>query len=352
LSVDLAFAPMKFVFTSGIRALPGDGRPLAQLYRDHLEEAVLAEELGFDCVWASEHHFSPDAWSPSPFPFLAAVAARTERVRLGTFVLLLPLHDPVRVAEDAAVLDNISDGRVDLGVGVGSSPREFTTFGVPLEGRLGRTFEALRIIERCFAGEPFSHAGKYYDFPDVHMTTMPVQRPGPPILVAAMGDQSVAWTARRGYGMAAGAGRGHDKYLKGLQQNGHDPATKQIASIPIRVHVAETRDKAWDAVEAGLHQVLHFYRTHGNPAAGSRFAEPLGALPPVGEFRHVPGIGFGGAPFAVGTPDDVMRALDQFHGKQLTHLSLNLHQPGQDSAGVRCSMRLFAKELMPALKTW
>jgi alkanesulfonate monooxygenase SsuD/methylene tetrahydromethanopterin reductase-like flavin-dependent oxidoreductase (luciferase family) len=343
---------MKFVFTSGIRTLPGDGRPLAELYRDHLEEAVLAEELGFDCVWVSEHHFSPDAWSLSPFTFLAAVAARTERVRLGTFVLLLPLHDPIRVAEDVAVLDNISNGRVDLGVGVGSSPREFATFGVPLEGRLGRTFEALRIIERCFAGEPFSHAGKYYNFPDVHMTTTPVQRPGPPILVAAMGEQSVAWTARRGYGMAAGAGRGHDKYLEILRENGHDPATRQIASIPIRVHVADSRDKAWDAVEAGLHQVLHFYRTHGNPTAGSRFAEPLGALPPIGEFRHVRGIGFGGAPFAVGTPDDVIAALDQFRGKQLTHLSLNLHQPGQDSASVRHSMRLFAKELMPALKTW
>ena len=81
---------MKLVHTAGIRTLPGSSQKLADLYRDHLEEAVLAEEIGFDCVWASEHHFSPDAWNPSPFTFLAAVAARTERVRLGTFVLLLP----------------------------------------------------------------------------------------------------------------------------------------------------------------------------------------------------------------------------------------------------------------------
>src|SRR5579864_2391490 len=240
---------MKIVFTAGIRTLPGSPRKLADLYRDHLEEAVLAEELGFDCVWASEHHFSPDAWSPSPFPFLAAVAARTERVRVGTYVLLLPLHNPLRIAEDVAVLDNISGGRVDLGVGVGSSPDEFHTFGVPIEGRLGRTFEALRIIERCFTGEKFSHHGKYFDFPDVQMTTLPVQRPGPPILVAAMGEQSVRWTARRGYHMAAGAGRGHDRYLAALREHGHDPATKQMASVPIRVHVAETRRQAWDEVE-------------------------------------------------------------------------------------------------------
>ena len=233
---------MKIVHTSGIRTLPGSSTPLASLYRDHLEEAVLAEELGFDCVWVSEHHFSPDAWNPSPFTFLAAVAARTERVRLGTYVLLLPLHNPVRIAEDVAVLDNISGGRVDLGVGTGSSPEEFRTFGIPLENRLGRTFEALRIIERCFAGEEFSHAGKYYNFPNVHLTTRPVQRPGPPILVAAMGEQSVDWTARRGYGMAAGVGRGHDRYLAALRANGHDPATRDIASVPIRVHVAESRE--------------------------------------------------------------------------------------------------------------
>jgi alkanesulfonate monooxygenase SsuD/methylene tetrahydromethanopterin reductase-like flavin-dependent oxidoreductase (luciferase family) len=343
---------MKIVFTSGIRTLPGSAYKLADLYRDHLEEAVLAEELGFDCVWVSEHHFSPDAWNPSPFTFLAAVAARTARVRLGTYVLLLPLHNPVRVAEDVAVLDNISGGRVDLGVGIGSSPAEFRAFGIPVENRLGRTFEALRIIERCFAGDEFSQEGKYFTFRDVHLTTRPVQQPGPPILVAAMGDQSVAWTARRGYHMAAGAGRGHDKYLEGLRRHGHDPATRQIASVPIRVHVAATREQAWDEAEAGLHQVLYFYRTHGNPEAGTRFAEPLGALPPVGEFRHVPGIGHGGAPFAVGTPDEVLELLTSFRGRQLTHLSLNLHQPGQDSAGVRRSMHLFARELMPILKKW
>jgi alkanesulfonate monooxygenase SsuD/methylene tetrahydromethanopterin reductase-like flavin-dependent oxidoreductase (luciferase family) len=343
---------MKIVFTCGIRTLPGSPRPLADLYRNHLEEAALAEELGFDCVWVSEHHFSPDCWNPAPFAFLGAVAARTSRVRIGTYVLLLPLHNPVRVAEDVAVLDNISQGRIDLGVGVGSSPEEFASFGIPLENRLGRTFEALRIIERCFAGEEFTHEGKYYNFRNVRMTTTPVQRPGPPILVAAMGEQSVAWTARRGYGMAAGAGRGHDRYFAELRRNGRDPATLPIASVPIRLHVAPTRAEAWDEVEAGLHQVLHFYRTHGNPAAGTRGSEPLGALPPVGEFRHVPAIGHGGAPFAVGTPHDALRALEMFRGRGLTHLSLNLHQPGQDSAGVRRSMRLFAKELMPQLKAW
>src|SRR5215831_11740859 len=119
---------MRLVVTMGIRQLPSHPRPLQQLYRDHLEESVLAEELGFDNVWASEHHFSEDAWNPSPLTFLTAVAARTERVRVGPYVLLLPLHNPLRVAEDVAVLDNLSQGRVDLPVGVGSAPEEFAAF--------------------------------------------------------------------------------------------------------------------------------------------------------------------------------------------------------------------------------
>src|SRR5260370_14734360 len=105
---------MKIVFTCGIRTLPGRSQSLADLYRDHLEEAVLAEELGFDNVWASEHHFSPDQWNPSPFTFLAAVAARTSPIRPGTYVLLLPPRHPGSVAEDAAVPDTLTFRRAAL----------------------------------------------------------------------------------------------------------------------------------------------------------------------------------------------------------------------------------------------
>jgi len=343
---------MQLVVTMGIRQLPSNPRPLQDLYKDHLEEAVLAEELGFNNVWASEHHFAEDAWNPSPVTFLAAVAARTERVRVGTYVLLLPFHNPVRVAEDIAVLDNISGGRVDLPVGVGSAAEEFRTFGIPFNERLGRTFEALRIIERCFAGEEFSYKGKYYDFPNVRMTTTPVQKPGPPIWVASMGDQSVAWTARRGYHLAAGAGRGHAKYEELLVQYGHDRAKCQVASIPIRVHLAATREQAWAEAEAGLHQVLHFYRTRVDPKSATSAAGVLNDLPPVGEFRHVVGIGHRGSPFVVGTPDEVGRALAAYRDKRLTHLSLNFHQPGMETSAVRRSMAMFARELMPSVKTW
>ena len=170
------------------------------------------------------------------------------------------------------------------------------------------------------------------------MTTTPVQRPGPPIWVASMGDQSVAWTARRGYHLAAGAGRGHAKYEELLVQYGHDRRKCQIASIPIRVHLADTRKQAWDETEAGLHQVLHFYRTRVDPQSATSAAGVLDRLPPVGEFRNVPGIGHRGSQFVVGTPDEVGRALAQYRDKRLTHLSLNFHQPGMDTKAVRRSL--------------
>jgi alkanesulfonate monooxygenase SsuD/methylene tetrahydromethanopterin reductase-like flavin-dependent oxidoreductase (luciferase family) len=167
-----------------------------------------------------------------------------------------------------------------------------------------------------------------------------------------MGEQSVAWTARRGYHLAAGAGRGHAKYEELLAQYGHDRSQRQVASVPIRVHLAETRAQAWDEAEAGLHQVLHFYRTRVDLQSATSSAGVLGRLPPVGRFRNVPGIGHRGTPFVVGTPDEVGRTLEAYRDKRLTHLSLNFHQPGMDTKAVRRSMAMFAKELMPTVKVW
>lgn len=347
---------MQIIVSMAVRNLPDRPKPLQELYWDHIEEAILAERLGFDGVWGSEHHFSPDCWNPSPLMLMAAIATRTERIRLGTYVLLLPFYNAVRVAEDVAVLDNISRGRVDFAAGGGSAAEEFHTFGVPREQRSARTFEALTVVERCFSGEEFSHKGKYYEFPNVRMTTTPVQAPGPPIWVSSMGQQSATRSARRGYNLAAGGGSGHARYEEALREFGRDPKDYKVCSIPIRVHVAESREKAWDEAEAGLHQVINFYRTRVNASAGSSAAGTLAELPPVGEFRRVPGIGHGGAPFGLGTPDDVLQALaafrDQLGGKHLTHFGLNFHHPGLDTKIVRRSMQMFAKDVMPAVNSW
>jgi alkanesulfonate monooxygenase SsuD/methylene tetrahydromethanopterin reductase-like flavin-dependent oxidoreductase (luciferase family) len=129
--------------------------PPRQLYRDYVELFVAAEELGFDSAWVAQHHF--DAASgrlPSPFTFLAAVAERTRHIHLGTAVVTLPLEDPVRVAEDAAVLDALSGGRVELGVGSGADPAVFTAFGKDLSRRREDNSAGVATLAAAFAGEP------------------------------------------------------------------------------------------------------------------------------------------------------------------------------------------------------
>src|SRR5713226_2574841 len=113
---------------AGVRFLPGRPEPLDQLYRNYLDDAVLGEQLGFDFIRISEHHFAPDCWCPSPLTILAFLAGRTSRMRLGTNVLLMPFHHPLRVAEDAATLDVMSGGRLDLAVGSGSIADEFDSY--------------------------------------------------------------------------------------------------------------------------------------------------------------------------------------------------------------------------------
>jgi alkanesulfonate monooxygenase SsuD/methylene tetrahydromethanopterin reductase-like flavin-dependent oxidoreductase (luciferase family) len=167
-----------------------------------------------------------------------------------------------------------------------------------------------------------------------------------------MGEQSVAWTARRGYHLAAGAGRGHARYEELLRQFGHDRAQRRVASVPLRVHLAATAEQAWGEAETGLHQVLHFYRTRVNPQAATSAAGILDELPPVGALRHVAGIGHNGTPFVVGTPAEAARALAAYRDLPLSHLCVNFHHPGMETEAVRRSMEMFACELMPEIRAW
>ncbi|MGZ6213252.1 MAG: LLM class flavin-dependent oxidoreductase, partial [Candidatus Binataceae bacterium] len=152
---------MDFGILLPFRNPPQWHRPITEVYDEHLQEAVLAEELGYDHVWTTEHHFYDDAWSPSLLPILSAIAQRTSRIRLGTFIIILPFHHPVRVAEDAATVDILSKGRLDLGVGQGYVVSEFDSFRIPRSQRGGRVEEGVELIRRCFTEENFCFDGKY-----------------------------------------------------------------------------------------------------------------------------------------------------------------------------------------------
>ncbi len=172
----------------------------ADLYAEHLRQIAWAETIGYDDVWLTEHHFCDDGHAPSILPLAAAVAATTRRIRIGTGVLLLPLHHAVRVAEDAATIDILSRGRFELGVGVGYRPQEFAALGVAPRERASLVEEGLEVIRRLWDGGPVDYHGRHYRLDGVTLTPPPLQRPRPPLWVGGFAPVAARRAARLGDG--------------------------------------------------------------------------------------------------------------------------------------------------------
>jgi alkanesulfonate monooxygenase SsuD/methylene tetrahydromethanopterin reductase-like flavin-dependent oxidoreductase (luciferase family) len=169
-------------------------------YQDTLEQIVYADALGFDIAWLAELHFyQPFSILSSPLILAAALAQRTRRIRLGTAVALLPLQHPVRVAEDAATVDLLSQGRLELGVGRGAIAIHFQGFNVPVEESRERFEEALTIIERAWTEETCAFDGKYWQVADTSVVPKPLQRPHPPLRLAANSPETAAFAGAHGY---------------------------------------------------------------------------------------------------------------------------------------------------------
>src|SRR5512132_350791 len=162
-----------------------------ELYADALELAVTAERLGFDSVWVSEHHFVDDGYLPSLLPMCAAIAARTQRVAIGTGLLLAPLHDPLRIAEDAAVVDLLSRGRLILGLGLGWREEEFEGLGVPIGERAARLERSVDALRHAWRGAPASKGAA-----PVVVTPRPARQGGPPIWIGAWAERAVRRAGR------------------------------------------------------------------------------------------------------------------------------------------------------------
>lgn len=175
----------------------------AGFYREMIELAVQAEQSRYDSVWVAEHHFANYGLCPAPPVLLAAIAQRTERIRIGPAVCVLPFHDPVKVAEEYAVLDIVSDGRLNFGVGRGYLAHEYAGHLVDREVSQARFDEALEVIELAWRGEPFTYAGRFHRYPLIALNTLPVQRPLPPIALAALSPATYARIGAQGYDLMA-----------------------------------------------------------------------------------------------------------------------------------------------------
>jgi probable F420-dependent oxidoreductase len=179
---------------------PPDGREIPRLYQEILAESAHAEAAGFEIVLVPEHHLMPDGYLPQPLVLLAAIAARTSSIRVGTGILHLPERDPIHVAEEVAVLDNLSGGRVSLGVGLNLVEADFRLFGVPMKGVTRRFEEQLAILQGVWSQRDFRFGGEFYAYDGITVTPRVLQQPHPPIWIGAMAEASLRRAGRLGLG--------------------------------------------------------------------------------------------------------------------------------------------------------
>jgi alkanesulfonate monooxygenase SsuD/methylene tetrahydromethanopterin reductase-like flavin-dependent oxidoreductase (luciferase family) len=224
-------------------------------YRELLSQGKQAEALGFDSLWVGERSYGPGALAAA-FPVCAALASATRRVRIGIAALPLPLHHPLRVAEDAATLDGISGGRFDLGVGLGDDLDGFHGFGIPPGERATRLEESIAVLDRALRGEILDFAGRHFSFSGIRVEPAAVQPDGPPLWIGARADVALQRVVRLGRGLLAPDLEAARSYLATWQREGRDPSQARLvlcSSIPsvegpttARVDrgVAEVRDLA------------------------------------------------------------------------------------------------------------
>lgn len=314
----------------------------SELYRKHVDLCVDAEEMGYDTIWLTEHHFVEDGYSPSMIPLAAAIAARTKRIRIGTFVLLMPLHQPLHVAEDAATIDVLSNGRFDLGLGQGYVPREFAGFNIPRDERSRRLREGVEIVRRAFTEDNFTFEGKCYTARDVTLYPKPVQRPHPPIWIGARSRSATERAARNGYHLAGTGEHQSEVYREALRAAGRNPADFNIAQLRFGF-IAAKKDKAWDECEFGLHYLMQRYGqwiAEANDVPGD---DSFTQVPPVGQLRHSDRATFD---LMVGTPDEAIEQIEKMESYS-THLALGMALPGIEPKKIRASMKLFADKVIP-----
>jgi probable F420-dependent oxidoreductase len=326
----------------------GSGRTFVREYRETLDLVRLAESLGFDSAWVSEHHGASDGYLPSLLPMLAALAASTERMQLGTGVVLAPLHDPLRLAEDAAVVDQLSGGRLILGLGIGWRDEEFRMFGVPRSERAIRTAETIDVLRRAWTGRRFSFEGRAFSYYRVKVTPPSAGEAGIPVYLGGYADAAVRRAGRMadGYITDADAAEEVRPALSMLDESarsaGRDPRSIGIALIQ-NAFVTNDTD-AWEISRAGVAYQLGTYRAWEG-AADTPEEDRLDPTPPDEETMRTL--------TPAGTPDEVLRALrplvEAFGDREL-HLIVRLHYPGMDLGAAAGAVELFGREVLPALK--
>jgi alkanesulfonate monooxygenase SsuD/methylene tetrahydromethanopterin reductase-like flavin-dependent oxidoreductase (luciferase family) len=323
---------------------PGDPRSDQELYGQALALAADADAFGLDSVWVSEHHFVDDAYLPSLLPMCAAIAARTRRVRVGTALLLAPLHDPVRVAEDAAIVDLISGGRLVLGLGLGWRAEEFEALGIPLASRVPRLLAAVEVLRQAWSGD-LVRGGHGVSYPGMPVRPLPAQRGGPPLWIGALTEPAIRRAGRVADGFMATevtpGGLREQAALVEKERARRPPTGPFTISVHLPTFVWDGPG-AWDLIRD--HHRYVAWKYEDMDAARGRAGAPA-PPPPLhpGEEEQLR------ASIVMGTPDEVAQQIDEYRraaGGDL-HYIARLYFPGLPWEIQQRTLRLFAEQVIP-----
>ncbi len=330
--------PLRLGVVYDFRNPPDSGIDTPRLYAEILDQVVWLEQLGLDLVWFTEHHFVEDGYLPSWIPVAGAMAAKTSRIRFSTDICLLPFNHPVRLAEDLAVLDNLSGGRIEIGIGMGYAPHEFRGFGMPVSHRVSHTEEGLEVLRRCFTGERFSFHGKRYQFDDVIIKPGYVQPGGPPLWLATTTEASAHRAAKYDCHLLPQGPRDQTlvPWLDDLAASGRDPNQYRVGIIRSCL-VTDDPERDWPPVRAAERYRMELY--------GRFFAAAGRGAGPHLDAARIP------QTWVVGNADHCAAELSTFIDEhRLTDLVTWAVPPSMRPEHMNASLERFATEVAPRLK--
>jgi luciferase family oxidoreductase group 1 len=325
-------------------------RPSQEVYGRALEMAQAAESLGFHNVWLAEHHFSTYGYLSRPVQLATYIAAKTTRLRVGTAVIVVPLHHPLIVAEEIATLDLLAGGRVDVGLGRGYQHYEFERFGLELESSRARWEEALDVILRALAGGPFTYEGKFFTIPETTIFPQPRQRPRPPIWITAQSPDSVEGAVRRGFNVLTG-GFGVPiermaEFRKLFDRMVAEVEPPQPLNVGVQraVYVTDSEADARAAAEEArwnMRVTLSLRNHYERVERGHAVPVPAPKEPDVDDLLD--------RFLVIGTPDTVIRQITRVREQVgITHFNCSFWFGDLSQARVLRSMERFARDVMPA----
>lgn len=325
-------------------------RSSEEIYARGLEIAQAAETLGFANVWLAEHHFSTYGYLSRPAQLATYIAAKTTRLRVGTAVIVVPLHHPLVIAEEVATLDLLSGGRFDLGLGRGYQPYEFERLGLELESGRARWEESIDILLKALGGEPFTYEGKLFTIPETTVFPQSVQKPHPPIWITAQSPSSIEAAVRRGFNVLTG-GFGvpiermaeFRRLFDRLVAEARPPRPLEVG-VQRAVYVTDSDADARAAVEEArwnMRVTLSLRHRYERVERGRAIPVPAPNEPTVDDLLD--------RFLVIGTPDTCIRQLRRLRELVgITHFNCSFWFGDLGQGRVLRSMELFAREVMPA----